>query len=183
MSRSSQAKMHNLPMGAVHWTGGFWGDVFDTMHGIGVWEMWNTWNTPWETLDADGKHGSHGFRNFEVAAGTVKGKHHGPPFHDGDMYKWLEACAAVYAVTKDGELDALMDRFIEQVALAQPAGHLRPGLPAGKPVRKQVRARDQGRTRRHRAAGTLRGGHRHGRRRSQQRKESPLRKEGCRLFV
>ncbi len=121
MSRSSQAKMHNLPMGAVHWTGGFWGDVFDTMHGIGVWEMWNTWNTPWETLDADGKHGSHGFRNFEVAAGTVKGKHHGPPFHDGDMYKWLEACAAVYAVTKDGELDALMDRFIEQVALAQRA--------------------------------------------------------------
>ena len=83
--------------------------------------MWNTWNTPWETLDADGKHGSHGFRNFEVAAGTVKGKHHGPPFHDGDMYKWLEACAAVYAVTKDGELDALMDRFIEQVALAQRA--------------------------------------------------------------
>lgn len=113
MSRSSQAKMHNLPMGAVRWTGGFWGDVFDIMHGTGVWEMWNTWNTPWETLDADGKHGSHGFRNFEVAAGTVKGKHHGPPFHDGDMYKWLEACAAVYAVTKDGELDALMDRFIE----------------------------------------------------------------------
>ena len=121
MSRSSQAKMHNLPMGAVRWTGGFWGDVFDIMHGTGVWEMWNTWNTPWETLDADGKHGSHGFRNFEVAAGTVKGKHHGPPFHDGDMYKWLEACAAVYAVTKDGELDALMDRFIEQVALAQRA--------------------------------------------------------------
>ena len=121
MSRSSQTKMHNLSMGAVRWTGGFWGDVFDTMHGTGVWEMWNTWNTPWETLDADGKHGSHGFRNFEVAAGTVKGKHHGPPFHDGDMYKWLEACAAVYAVTKDGELDALMDRFIEQVALAQRA--------------------------------------------------------------
>lgn len=121
MSRSQQALMHNLPMGAVRWTGGFWGDVFDTMHGTGVWEMWNTWNTPWETLDADGKHGSHGFRNFEVAAGTIKGKHHGPPFHDGDMYKWLEACAAVYAVTKDAELDALMDRFIEQVALAQRA--------------------------------------------------------------
>jgi len=121
MSRSQQAKMQNLPMGTVRWTGGFWGDVFDTMHSTGVWEMWNTWNTPWETLDKDGKHGSHGFRNFEVAAGTVKGKHHGPPFHDGDMYKWLEACAAVYAVTKDARLDALMDRFIEQVALAQRA--------------------------------------------------------------
>ncbi|MBR2291584.1 MAG: glycoside hydrolase family 127 protein [Prevotella sp.] len=121
MSRSKQAMMQNTPMGAVRWTGGFWSDVFDTMHGTAVWSMWDTWNTPWETVDKDGKHGSHGFRNFEVAAGTVKGKHHGPPFHDGDMYKWLEACAAVYAITKDSELEELMDRFIEQVALAQRA--------------------------------------------------------------
>lgn len=121
MSRSKQAQMQNLPMGATRWTGGFWGDVFDVMHGTAVWEMWNTWNTPWEVLDKDGKHGSHGFANFQVAAGTIQGKHHGPPFHDGDMYKWLEACAAVYAITKDGELDELMDRFIEQVTLAQRA--------------------------------------------------------------
>ena len=113
--------MQSLPMGATQWTGGFWGDRFNVMSTTGIWSMWDTWNTPYETLDADGKHGSHGFRNFEVAAGTVKGKHHGPPFHDGDMYKWLEACAAVYAVTKDPKLDALMDQFIEQVALAQRA--------------------------------------------------------------
>ena len=121
MSRSKQARMQNLPMGATRWTGGFWGDRFSMLSTTGIWSMWDTWNTPWETLDKDGKHGSHGFRNFEVAAGTVKGKHHGPPFHDGDMYKWLEACAAVYAVTKDPKLDALMDKFIEQVALAQRA--------------------------------------------------------------
>ena len=121
MSRSQQAKMQNTPMGTVRWTGGFWGDRFQMLSTTGIWDMWDTWNTPWETLDADGKHGSHGFRNFEVAAGTVKGKHHGPPFHDGDMYKWLEACASVYAVTKDAKIDALMDKFIEQVALAQRA--------------------------------------------------------------
>ena len=121
MSKSKQAVMQNTPMGAVRWTGGFWKDRFDVLATTGVWSMWDTWNTPWEVLDADGKHGSHGFRNFEVAAGTVKGKHHGPPFHDGDMYKWLEAAASVYAVTKDAKLDALMDKFIEQVALAQRA--------------------------------------------------------------
>ena len=121
MSRSQQAKMQNTPLGTVRWTGGFWGDRFQMLSTTGIWDMWDTWNTPWETLDADGKHGSHGFRNFEVAAGTVKGKHHGPPFHDGDMYKWLEACASVYAVTKDAKIDALMDKFIEQVALAQRA--------------------------------------------------------------
>ena len=121
MSRSKQAKMQNLPMGATQWTGGFWGDRFQMLSTTGIWDMWETWNTPWETLDKDGNHGSHGFANFQVAAGTIKGKHHGPPFHDGDMYKWLEACAAVYAVTKDPKIDALMDQFIEQVALAQRA--------------------------------------------------------------
>ena len=121
MSRSKQAKMQNLPMGATQWTGGFWGDRFQMLSTTGIWDMWETWNTPYETIDALGLHGSHGFANFQVAAGTVKGKHHGPPFHDGDMYKWLEACAAVYAVTKDPKVDALMDQFIEQVALAQRA--------------------------------------------------------------
>ncbi len=119
MSNSSQARMKNTPLGAVKWTGGFWGNRFNMLSTTGIWDMWNTWNTPWEVIDDMGLHGSNGFRNFEVAAGTVKGKHHGPPFHDGDMYKWLEACATVYAITKDPKIDALMDKFIEQVALAQ----------------------------------------------------------------
>ena len=121
MTHSREAVMHNLPLGATHWTGGFWGDRFNVLSTTGIWSMWDTWNTPYETIDALGLHGSHGFANFQVAAGTVKGKHHGPPFHDGDMYKWLEACAAAYAVTKDPKLDQLMDQFIEQVALAQRA--------------------------------------------------------------
>lgn len=110
MRNSQFAHMQNTPMGAVRWTGGFWGDRFNVLSNTTIWDMWDTWNNP----DV-----SHGFRNFEVAAGTVKGVHHGPPFHDGDMYKWLEACAAVYAVTKDPKLDQLMDKFIEQVRLAQ----------------------------------------------------------------
>ena len=121
MSHSKQAKMQNVPLGSAQWTGGFWGDRFQMLSTTGIWDMWNTWNTPWEVIDNLGLHGSNGFRNFQVAAGTIKGKHHGPPFHDGDMYKWLEACAAVYAITKDPKIDALMDQFIEQVALAQRA--------------------------------------------------------------
>ena len=65
LSNSQEAKMKNTPLGAVRWTGGFWGDVFDTMHSTTIWDMWNTWNTPWETLDEKGAHGSNGFRNFE----------------------------------------------------------------------------------------------------------------------
>lgn len=35
------------------------------------------------------------------------------------MYKWMEGVAAVYAITKDPELDQIMDTFIEQVVKAQ----------------------------------------------------------------
>lgn len=109
-SASNHAVMVNTPVGAVKWTGGFWGDRFNVYSGTSLQSMWDTWNNP----DI-----SHGFRNFEIAAGTCDGEHWGPPFHDGDMYKWLEAVAAVYAVNKDPKLDALMDKFIEQVVKAQ----------------------------------------------------------------
>ena len=99
MSHSKYSKMVNTPLGAVKWTGGFWGERFDVYSNTSLQSMWATWSNP----DI-----SHGFRNFEIAAGTCKGEHWGPPFHDGDMYKWLEAVAAVYAVNKDPELDALI---------------------------------------------------------------------------
>ncbi|WP_290396018.1 glycoside hydrolase family 127 protein, partial [uncultured Duncaniella sp.] len=112
MSESKHAVMVNTPIGSVKWTGGFWGERFDVYSGTSLQSMWETWANP----DV-----SHGFRNFEIAAGTCEGEHWGPPFHDGDMYKWLEAVAAVYAVNKDPKLDALMDKFIKQVVKAQRA--------------------------------------------------------------
>ncbi len=110
MRNSKMAIMENTPMGSVKWTNGFWQDRFDVLSGTSLWDMWKTWNDP----DV-----SHGFRNFEIAAGSVKGDHKGPPFHDGDMYKWLEGCAAIYAITKDKKIDELMDKFIAEVAKAQ----------------------------------------------------------------
>lgn len=112
MSRSQETKMVNTSLDAVHWTSGFWKERFRVFSQVSLQSMWNTWNTP----DI-----SHGFRNFEIAAGLCQGEHWGPPFHDGDMYKWLEGVASVYAITKDTDLDALMDRFIACVVKAQRA--------------------------------------------------------------
>lgn len=112
MSQSRFAKMANTELGAVHWTGGFWGDRFGVYSQTSLQSMWDTWNNP----DI-----SHGFRNFEIASGACEGEHWGPPFHDGDMYKWMEGVASVYAVTKDPELDKLMDHFIAHVVKAQRA--------------------------------------------------------------
>ena len=60
MSQSRFAKMANTGIGAVHWTDGFWGDRFHVFSRTSLQSMWNTWNTP---------EISHGFRNFEIAAG------------------------------------------------------------------------------------------------------------------
>ena len=115
-SKSAHAVMANTPLGAVKWTDGFWGERFKVYSDSSLVSMWRTWNDP---------NISHGFRNFEIAAGDEKGEHFGPPFHDGDMYKWLEAVAAVYAVNKDPKLDALMDNFIDKVVRAQqPNGYI-----------------------------------------------------------
>ena len=108
-TQSSHAMMSSVPLTSVQWTNGFWGERFDVLSKTSVQSMWQTWQSK------EGK----GFNNFLVAAGEAQGEHHGPPFHDGDMYKWLEAVASVYAVTHGAELDAIMDRFISLVQKSQ----------------------------------------------------------------
>ncbi len=112
---SSYALLTPTTINAVHWTNGFWAERFNVFSHNSVKSMWNTWQSD----------RSHGLHNFLVAAGEKKGKHHGPPFHDGDMYKWLEAVASVYAITHDKELDTIMDRFIACVVKSQmPNGYI-----------------------------------------------------------
>ena len=108
---SRMAVMTATPLDAVKWTGGLWGERFGVFSTTGVKNMWKTWQSN------EGK----GFNNFLIAAGEKEGVHHGPPFHDGDMYKWLEAVAATYAVNKDPELEKIMDRFISVVVKSQDA--------------------------------------------------------------
>jgi DUF1680 family protein len=110
-SQSINAKMKSTPLSAVVWDNGFWGERFQVFSKTSVQSMWETWQSD------EGK----GFNNFLIASGEKQGDHHGPPFHDGDMYKWLEGVAAVYAVTKDPELDKIMDRFIGCVVKSQRA--------------------------------------------------------------
>lgn len=109
--QSKFAVMTDTPLNAVRWIGGFWGERFGVFADTSVKSMWETWQSE------EGK----GFNNFLIASGEKKGKHHGPPFHDGDMYKWLEAVAAAYAITHDEELNKIMDRFIGCVVKSQRA--------------------------------------------------------------
>ncbi len=102
-SESPHAKLHSIPLSGVRWTGGFWGEQFERCHQVMIPNRWQLLEDP--TI-------SHAYTNFRIAAGHEEGSHCGPQWNDGDFYKWLEGVAAVYAVTKDAELDALMDRLI-----------------------------------------------------------------------
>lgn len=55
--------------------------------------------------------------NFEVAAGTVEGRHRGPKWNDGDFFKWLEAAAC--GAAEDPALDKQVDEIIALIASAQ----------------------------------------------------------------
>lgn len=111
-STSKYAVMSSTNIDAVKWTGGFWNERFAVFKDSMIMSMWNTLNNPGI---------SHSYRNFEIAAGDEHGTHVGPPFHDGDFYKWLEGVASIYAITKEPKLDVLMDRIVATIIKVQRA--------------------------------------------------------------
>lgn len=107
---SPYSKLHSLALDDVRWTDGFWQTQFEI-------EKENTLPFMWDLYhDAEV---THAYRNFEIAAGLLKGTHDGPSFHDGDFYKIMEAMASVYATTKDKKLDKQMDQAIAMIAKTQ----------------------------------------------------------------
>jgi DUF1680 family protein len=109
-ARSPHVRLRSVPLGASRWTGGFWHEQFERCRNVMVPNMWRLLNDP----DI-----AHAYANFLVAAGDRPGTHRGPKWHDGDFYKWLEAAAAVYAMTRDECLNALMDEVIDTIGKAQ----------------------------------------------------------------
>ncbi|MGG1554070.1 glycoside hydrolase family 127 protein [Paenibacillus ferrarius] len=92
------------------WTNGFWADRFQLCHHEMIDSM--------EKAIHVKENGTY-MPNFEVAAGLKSDRHYGEDWSDGDCYKFLEACAHVYALTKDPELDQKMDKYIGFIAQAQ----------------------------------------------------------------
>jgi len=107
---SPYAKLRSVDIDDVEWTEGFWHQKFDLCHKVMIPNMWRLLEDP-DT--------SHAYANFLIATGLEEGEHKGPPWHDGDFYKWLEAVASVYAVTKDEKYDQLMDEVIEVIRKVQ----------------------------------------------------------------
>jgi len=107
---SPHAPLRPLHAAEARWSSGFWGSVQDrtftsTVPGI------------WQSL-SDGDV-SPGLRNFRIAAGLDAGTHDGPPFMDGDFYKWLEAAIAQLEVAPDAALAAQIEELAQLIASVQ----------------------------------------------------------------
>src|SRR5262245_34999388 len=111
-SASPHVVMRSVGLGRVKWTTGFWADRFETCRASML---------PTMSRIMEGTEHSQFLQNFRIAAGLAGGRHRGPPWNDGDFYKWLEAAAAAYAVTRDPALDRRMDDAIAVIAKAQRA--------------------------------------------------------------
>jgi DUF1680 family protein len=111
-AKSPHVAIRSVGLTEVRWSSGFWADRFDTCR---------TSTVPALGRIMEGSDRSQFLHNFRIAAGLEEGKHRGPAWNDGDFYKWLEAAAAVYAVTHDADLDRRMDEAIHVLAKAQRA--------------------------------------------------------------
>ncbi|MBA4105932.1 MAG: ATP-binding protein [Pirellula sp.] len=109
-TESPHAKLQPIALNDVRWTEGFWADRFATLREKSIPTMWE--------LMRDGKYKPF-LGHFKIAAGEAEGDYHGAPWNDGDFYKFLEAVAAVYAVTDDPKLAAILDESIAAIAQAQ----------------------------------------------------------------
>ncbi len=106
---SPYAQLEKPPLQSTLFTQGFWLDQFKLCKDVILPNIYRLF---------DSDEISHCLANFRIAADLQEGSHKGPPFGDGDFYKWLEAATYVYGLTKDEKLKALIDSsvsLIEQV--------------------------------------------------------------------
>jgi len=108
--------MRNIDLNDVRWTEGFWADKF---------KLCREAMLPSVRQGLLDPSNSEHLINFKIAAGLEKAPRRSVAWSDGDCYKWLEAVALVYQVTRNPELDRLMDEWIDIIAKAQaPDGYI-----------------------------------------------------------
>jgi uncharacterized protein len=110
--QSPHARLQRIDPQAVRWTGGFWAEKFALCKDVTIASMRQALDDPQNTATWD---------NLYIAAGLREGEYRGLPASDGDCFKWLEAVAHAYGISRDPELDRLLDELIDVVAKAQAA--------------------------------------------------------------
>ncbi|WP_127819383.1 glycoside hydrolase family 127 protein [Microbacterium sp. CPCC 204701] len=106
----AHARLRPLGADSARWSSGFWGDVHERTRDVTIPQIWSSLSDPAV---------SPGLANFRIAAGLESGEHLGPPFMDGDFYKWLEAAIARLETDPDPELAARLEDIAQLIASVQ----------------------------------------------------------------
>ena len=110
------AQLNPLPLHSTVWSKGFWHNQFNLAKDSILPNIYRLF---------DDDKVSHCLANFRIAAGLQKGMHSGPPFADGDFYKWLEAACYVYGATHDAALKEKIDSSVDLIqAIQRPDGYI-----------------------------------------------------------
>lgn len=112
VTTATRAHARLRPLGAesARWSSGFWGGIHDRTRDVTIPQIWSSLSDPAV---------SPGLANFRIAAGLEEGEHLGPPFMDGDFYKWLEAAIARLETDPDPELAARLEDIARLIASVQ----------------------------------------------------------------
>ena len=109
-SKTPHMKLKTINIGDCRWTDGFWAGKLEVALQTMIPNLGRLMEDP-EII--------HAFDNFLVAAGLKEGEFRGWSFTDGDFYKYVEAMAYAYAMTKDEKINQRMDEIIEVIGKAQ----------------------------------------------------------------
>ncbi len=116
VAASPHVKLRTVGLDEAGWTSGFWADRWELDRRVTIPTMKQVMELPTNSAT---------FHNLRVAAGEIQGEFSGNNWSDGDCYKWIEAAASMYALTRDPELDRQMDEAIAVIAKAQaPDGYI-----------------------------------------------------------
>lgn len=116
--KSPHALLRSATMEEAAWTEGFWADRCRRAR---------TATIPAVEAGLSHKDNSEQLDVLRIAAGLKKGDRQskGRPWTDGDCYKWIEAMARQFQITRDPDLDRKMDDWIGIIQKAQsPDGYL-----------------------------------------------------------
>jgi DUF1680 family protein len=106
----AHTRLRPLTAEGARWASGFWGDVHARTRDVTIPQIWSS---------LQDSAISPGLTNFRIAAGLETGSHSGPPFMDGDFYKWLEAAIARLETDPDPELGELIEQIAGLIASVQ----------------------------------------------------------------
>ncbi|POX67920.1 hypothetical protein C3481_07020 [Microbacterium sp. Ru50] len=106
----AHAPLRPLDAEQSRWSRGFWGELRERTRDVTVPGIWESLSDP----DV-----SPGLTNFRLAAGLENGSHVGPPFMDGDFYKWFEAAVDRLETDPDPELASRLQHIAELIASIQ----------------------------------------------------------------